>query len=179
MALLQMQCTMSLDGFMAGPGGDMSWMADFFGPNPASRDVMNETGALLVGNNTFGGDDPNRGTDKEGAYGGQWDGPVFVVTHHVPDAQVPGVTFVGDLDSGIAAAKAAAGDRYVGVLGADIGRQCIEKGELDEIFVFIAPVLLGDGVRLFDHPGGNKVRLERVDLTQAPQMTGLRLRVVR
>jgi dihydrofolate reductase len=63
---------------------------------------------------------------------------------------------------------AASGDKYVGVLGADIGRQCIEQGELDEIFVFIAPVLLGDGVRLFDHPGGRTVKLEHVDLTQAP-----------
>jgi hypothetical protein len=45
--------------------------------------------------------------------------------------------------------------------------------------VFIAPVLLGDGVRLFDCPGGTNVKLERLSLTQAPLATGLRLRVVR
>jgi hypothetical protein len=45
--------------------------------------------------------------------------------------------------------------------------------------VFIAPVLLGDGVRMFDHPGGTNVKLERLGLTQAPGATNLRLRVVR
>jgi len=50
---------------------------------------------------------------------------------------------------------------------------------LDEIFVCVAPVLLGDGVRLFDHPGGMNVTLERLSLTEAPQVTNLWLRVVR
>jgi dihydrofolate reductase len=92
---------------------------------------------------------------------------------------VPGVTFVGDLDSGVAAARAAAGDKYVNILGASIARQCIEAGVLDEIFVCIAPVLLGDGVRLFDHPGGTDVKLERVGLSEAPKATNLWFRVVR
>jgi dihydrofolate reductase len=56
-----------------------------------------------------------------------------VLTHRPPDTPVPGVTFVGDLDSGIAAAKAAAGDKYVNVLGANTARQCLEAGVLDEI----------------------------------------------
>lgn len=64
-----------------------------------------------------------------------------------------GVTLVGDLDTGVAAAQAAAGDKDVSVLGADVARQCIEAGVLDEILVSIVPLLLGDGVRLFDHPG--------------------------
>jgi dihydrofolate reductase len=90
---------------------------------------------------------------------------------------VPGVTFVGDLDSGVAAAKAAAGDKYVNVLGASTAAQCLDAGVLDEIFVCIAPVLLGDGVRLFDRPGGTNVRLERLSLTEAPQATSVWLRV--
>jgi dihydrofolate reductase len=90
---------------------------------------------------------------------------------------VPGVAFVGDLDSGVAAAKAAAGHKYVNILGADVARQCLDAGELDEIFVCIAPVLLGDGVRLFDHPGGTKVKLSRLSVTQAPGATNLWLRV--
>jgi dihydrofolate reductase len=60
-----------------------------------------------------------------------------------------------------------------------VARQCLEAGVLDEIVVFIAPVLLGDGVRMFDHPGGMNVKLERLSLTHAPQATNLRLRVVR
>jgi dihydrofolate reductase len=75
---------------------------------------------------------------------------------------VPGVTFVGDLEKAVAAAKEAAGDRYVNVLGADVARQCLAAGLLDEILMFVAPVLLGDGTRVYDHPGGRKVRLERL-----------------
>ncbi len=94
-----------------------------------------------------------------------------------PDTPVPGVTFVGDLHSGLAAAKVAAGDKYVNVLGASTARQCLDAGALDEILVLIAPVLLGDGVRLFDRPGGTAVRLERISLSQAPQATNLWFRV--
>jgi dihydrofolate reductase len=171
--------TMSLDGFIAGPGGDMSWLTEHLGPNPTVDALIGEIGALLVGNRTFRGDDPHRGTAREGKpFGGGWTGPQFVLTHHAPDTPVPGVTFVGDLDSGVAAAKAAAGDKYVNILGASTARQCLDAGVLDEIFVCIAPVLLGDGVRLFDRPGGTDVRLERLSLSQAPRATNLWMRVV-
>ena len=172
--------TMSLDGFITGPGGDMSWMIPYLGPNPAVDEFVDRIGALLIGNRTFGGDDPYKGTAEEGKpFGGAWSGPQFVLTHRPPAAPVPGVTFVGDLASGLAAARAAAGDRYVNVLGADVARQCLDAGALDEILVCIAPVLLGGGVRLFDRPDGTNVRLERLSLTQAPQATNLWLRVVR
>lgn len=179
MATLLYSATMSLDGFIAGAGGDMSWMTEHLGPNPTVDDLIPKIGALLVGNRTFRGDDPHRDTAKEGKpFGGGWSGPQFVLTHHIPDTPVPGVTFVGDLDSAVASAKAAAGDKYVNVLGADTARQCLEAGVLDEIFVCVAPALLGDGVRLFDHPGGTNVTLERISLTQAPRATNLWLRVV-
>jgi dihydrofolate reductase len=64
---------------------------------------------------------------------------------------VEGVTFVDDLQDAVAAAKAAAGDKYVNVLSASTAKQCLDAGALDEILVLIAPVLLGDGVRLFEH----------------------------
>jgi dihydrofolate reductase len=180
MARLLYSVTMSLDGFIAGPGGDMSWLTEHIGPNPTVDALIGDIGALLVGNRTFRGDDPHRDTDREGkAFGGGWDGPQFVLTHHAPHTPVPDVTFVADLDSGVAAAKAAAGDKYVNVLGASIARQCVEAGVLDEIFVCVAPVLLGDGVRLFDHPGGTNVKLERIGLTHAPLATNIWLRVVR
>ncbi|HET6213273.1 MAG TPA: dihydrofolate reductase family protein [Micromonosporaceae bacterium] len=172
--------TMSLDGFIAGPGGDMSWLTEYIGPNPTVDEVIGEIGALLVGNRTFRGDDPHKGTSKEGKpFGGGWSGPQFVLTHHAPATPVPGVTFVGDLPGGVAAAKAAAGDKYVNVLGASTARQCLDAGLVDEMLVFIAPVLLGDGVRLFDHPGGTNVKLERISLTQAPLATNVWLRVLR
>lgn len=100
-------------------------------------------------------------------------------THHGSDSPVPGVTFVGDLYSGVAAAKAAAGDKYVNILGVNIAQMCLDEGLLDEILVCIAPVLLGDGIRLFDRLGGTNVTLERLDLTHTPRATNLWLRVVR
>ena len=92
---------------------------------------------------------------------------------------MPGVTFVGDLGGGVAAARAAAGDRYVHVLGASVARQCIDAGVLDGILVYVAPVLLCDGTRLFERPGGDNVKLERLRVSQGPRMTGMWLRVVR
>jgi dihydrofolate reductase len=180
MSKLLYSVTMSLDGFIAGPGGDMSWLTEHIGPNPTVAELIPRIGALLVGRRTFGGDDPHRGTDREGKpFGGGWEGPQFVLTHDAPREPVPGVTFVGDVDSAIAAARAAAGDRYVNILGAETARRVLEAGRLDEILTIVAPVLLGDGVRLFDHPGGTNVKLERIGLTQAPKATSLWFRVVR
>lgn len=67
----------------------------------------------------------------------------------------------------------AAGDKYVNVLGANIARQCLEAGALDEILVCIAPVMLGDGVRMFDHPGGCHIKLERLTQSEARLATNL------
>jgi dihydrofolate reductase len=181
MSKLLYSVTMSLDGFIAGHGADMSWMTPYLGPNPTVDELIDNIGALLVGKRTFGGDDPYNGVEtREGKpFGGGWSGPQFVLTHHAPDTPVPDVTFVGDLAGGVAAAKAAAGDKYVNVLGASTARQCLEAGLLDEILVCIAPVILGDGVRIFDHPGGTNVKLERLSLTHAPLATNLWLGVVR
>lgn len=162
MSTMQYQCAMSLDGFIAGANGDMSWLASGSAPaeDDAPHPLAHLIGAVLSGNRTFRGDDPNAGTDKEGGYEGQYHGPQFVLTHHLPEEAVPGVTFVDDLERAIGLARAAAGDKLVGVLGANVARQCIELGELDEILLHLTPVLLGDGVRLFDRPGGPPVRLE-------------------
>ncbi|MGR6316464.1 dihydrofolate reductase family protein [Micromonospora soli] len=160
MAKLLYSATASLDGYLAGPGGDMSWLTEHLGgENPTAERLLADVGAILVGNRTFGGDDPNRGTDREGAFGGQYHGPVFVLTRQPPAEPVAGITFVDDLHRAVAQAKEAAGDRYVNVLGANVAKECIEAGLLDEILMFFAPVLLGDGVRMFDHPGGATIRL--------------------
>jgi riboflavin biosynthesis pyrimidine reductase len=67
--------TMSLDGFIAGPGGDMSWLTEYLGPNPAVDELIGQIGALLVGDRTFRGDDPHKGTVEEGkAFGGRLEG---------------------------------------------------------------------------------------------------------
>jgi dihydrofolate reductase len=162
MPRLIFSATCSLDGYMAGPGGDMSWLTrHLHEPNPHAERLLAATGALLVGRRTHDGDDPNRGTDREGAFAGHYDGPVVVLTHRPPDGPPDGVTFVSDLATAVATAKdAAAGSPYVNVLGADVGRQCLQAGLLDEILVFFAPVLLGGGTRMFDPTDGVRIDLE-------------------
>ncbi|MGW3966981.1 dihydrofolate reductase family protein [Amycolatopsis sp. NPDC005003] len=162
MAKLLYAFSCSIDGFLAGPGGDMSWLTPHLHPDPAVDALIPRIGALLVGRRTYDGDDPHRGGPGEGnAFGGGWEGPQFVLTRR-PAAPAPGVHFAGDLPSAVSAAKAAAGEKYVNVLGADVARQCLEAGVLDEILALPVPVLLGDGVRVFDRPGGVTVRLERL-----------------
>lgn len=182
MAKVLYSVAMSLDGFIAGPGGDMSWLRPMLGddPSPESGELMELIGALLAGRRTFDGDDPHRGDpEREGAFGGAWHGPTLVLTHRPPDVEVPDVTFVTDLDSALEAAKAAAGDRCVNVLGADVARQCLEAGAIDELFVFITPILLGDGVHLFTHAGGMQVDLELLSARESGGSTVLRYRVRR
>jgi dihydrofolate reductase len=179
MAKLLYSATMSLDGFIAGPGGDMSWLTRFIGgEDKAAAALPERVGALLVGRRTWGGDDPNRGdAEKEGAFGGSWHGPQFVVTHDPPAESPAAVEFVDDLARAIDLARAAAGEKYVCVLGAELARGCLELAELDEILMFVEPILLGDGVRLFDHPGGREVDLERLGVEVEPLATHLWFRV--
>jgi dihydrofolate reductase len=168
--------TMSLDGFIAGPGDDMAWLGDYLGPNPTADEVLAQIGALLIGHRTY-----QLAKTQEGKpYGGAWTGPMFVLTHDTPETAAAGFTFVsGDINQAVATAKAAAGDKYVVILGATTAQECLDAGLLDEVLVHIAPVLLGDGVRLFDRPGGTNVKLERIGLTQSPRVTNLWLRVAK
>lgn len=130
MAKVLYSVTMSLDGYIAGPGGDMQWMTPYLGPNPEIDELVGRIGSLLVGRRTFDGDDPNKGGPGEGeAFGGGWSGPQYVVTHRVPDSAPTDLYFVDDFAGALSQAKQAAGDKYVNVLGADIARQCLEAGE--------------------------------------------------
>jgi dihydrofolate reductase len=175
MAQVLWHVTMSLDGFIAGPRDDMAWLADYLGPNPIADEVLAQVGALLMGERTY----QVAKTEEGKPYGGAWTGPQFVLTHHPPRHAPTGFTFLsGDVEEAVAAAKAAAGDKYVVVLGATTARWCLQAGVLDEVLVHVAPVLLGDGVRLFDHPGGTNVKLERISLTESPQVTNLWFRVM-
>jgi dihydrofolate reductase len=111
------------------------------------RGLIAELGAMLTGRRTF---------ERADGWGGQhpW-GPAFVVTHQVPDGwSRPGSTvqFVTDgIESAVAQAKAAADPKSVGVHGAQTIQQCLDAGLLDELHIDLAAVLLGSGVRLFDH----------------------------
>ena len=164
--------SMSLDGYVADPHGGVADVFDWYltsgdveirtgGSSPMTfsvsepsaehlRGLTSELGAMLTGRRTF---------DAAQGWGGNhaW-GPAFVLTHHLPDGWPrpdSTVHFVTDgIESAVNQAKAAAAGRSVGVHGADTIQQLLNAGLLDEISVDIAAVLLGSGVRLFDHLAG-------------------------
>jgi dihydrofolate reductase len=178
MAGVRWHVVMSLDGYVAGPGDDMSWVFDVAGPSDTFDEMVRTTGAIVMGRRTYEIED----RDRPGIYGGAWKGALFVLTHE-PPASVPDWmtgTFVdGGIESAVRQAQAAAGDGKVGILGAGVARECLDAGLLDEIVVQVAPALLGDGVRLFDYPGGRRIGLEGAGLTQSGRLTDLSFRVVR
>ena len=171
--------SISLDGFMAGPGGDMSWLTPFMDMDVPVDTLQSRVGSLLVGARTFRGDDPNAGTEQAGAYAGAWHGPSFVVTRHPEPMPVPDTVFVPDVETGLEQARAAAGDGYVSVLGADIARQCLELGQLDEVLAYVLPVFLGDGTPFFRSAGGRQVTFEPISVAAGTAATAMWLRVVR
>ena len=109
--------------------------------------------------------------------------PVFVLTHTVPQEWVyeaSPFTFVTDgLESALEQAKVVADDKDVGVIGASLVQQCIRAGLLDEIHFDLVPVLLGNGVRLFDHLGTEPIDLECTRVIEGAGVTHLTFRVVK
>jgi dihydrofolate reductase len=151
--------TMSLDGFVAGPNHEMDWMTGVSFRPGLVQEYVQTTGAVLGGRNGW-----DHFPDASSVYGGAWDGPVFVLTHHLEDATpADGVTF---LNCGPAEAVriglAAAGGKNLEVFSPTIGRQLLELELIDEIDLHIAPILLGEGIRLYDNPGSAPIRLHRV-----------------
>jgi dihydrofolate reductase len=135
------------------------------------KGLMAETGAFLTGRRTF---------ERADGWGGKhpWDVPAFVATHHVPDGWPrPGSTveFVTDgIESAVARARSAAGPKCVLVHGAQTIQQCLDAGLLDEIHIDLAAVLLGTGVRLFDHLANTPVVLGNPTVVTGVGVTHLR-----
>jgi dihydrofolate reductase len=172
--------TMSLDGFIAGPDDAMDWAFDRGAHSRLADEVMETTGAILAGRRWH--DVAMRKYDgRRGIYGGAWTGPVFVLTHRPPDPPPdPEVTFLtAGIEQAVATARAAADPKNLEIFGAETARQCLQADLVDEIDVHIAPVLLGDGVRLYGGPGAERIELERTVLAEAGQLTDLRFRVAR
>ncbi|OLZ62342.1 deaminase [Streptomyces sp. IMTB 2501] len=159
---------MSLDGFVAGPNHEMDWMTGFsFEPGLIDAYVQT-TGAVLGGRDGWDAY-PDAGT----VYGGAWQGPLFVLTHH-PEGTQPadGVTFLRcDVAEAVRIGLDAANGKNLEVFSPAIGRQLLERGLIDRIDLHIAPVLLGEGIRLFDNPGGAPVRLELLDDDRSAAVT--------
>jgi dihydrofolate reductase len=150
--------TMSLDGFVAGPNHEMDWMMGAFTNRPGLEDEYIETtGAVL------GGRDGWDVMPDARPYSNAWDGPIFVLTHHPEDATpTDGVTFLNcDPAEAVRIGLEAAGGKNLEVHSPTIGRQLLEQGLVDEIDLHIVPILLGEGKRLYDNPGGDPIHLER------------------
>jgi dihydrofolate reductase len=150
---------MSLDGFVAGPNHSMDWMTGISVRPGLHREYIETTGAVLAGRAGF---DSAIGDSRP--YGGAWQGPIFVLTHHPEDArESEGVTVLScPVDEAVRIALDAAGGKNVEVFSTDIGRQLLQLGLIDEIDLHIAPVLLGTGIRLYDNADGDPIRLHRV-----------------
>ena len=155
-----MAFTMSLDGFVAGPGHDMSFMSNTGARNREGllEEYIEATGAVLTGRDGF---DSAIGDSRP--YGGAWTGPIFVLTHHPGDARHDDdITILScPLTEAVRIGLDAAQGKNLQVFSASIGAQLLQLGLVDEIDIHIAPVLLGDGIRLYDAPGGRLVRLRR------------------
>ena len=150
---------MSLDGYVAGPNHEMDWMTGFTVRPGLHAEYIETTGAVLAGRSGY---DSAIGDSRP--YGGAWKGPIFVLTHRPQDArQAEGITILScPVDEAVHIALDAAGGKNVEVFSPTIGRQLLELGLIDEIDLHIAPVLLGDGIRLYDRPHGEPIRLDRV-----------------
>ena len=196
--------SMSLDGFIAGPndgpgqplgeGGErlFEWFSAgdteyglpgtemVFRVSQQSAEMLREAhagmGAFVTGRRTF---------DISNGWGGSppLGVPTFVVTHAVPDEWVyegSPFTFVTDgVEGAVEKARAVAGDRDVAVGAASIAQQCIRAGLLDEVHVDLVPVLLGDGVRLFEHLGAGPIELGNPRVIEGAGVTHLTFRVVK
>ena len=179
--------SMSLDGFVKasnatpeqplGEGGERlhEWG---FGEDERDREVLaggvEGSGAIIAGRRTYDDSVPWWGADGPTGLARR---PLFVVTHEGPaESPAGGVyRFVTDgIESAVNQAKAAAAGKSVGVHGADTIQQCLNAGLLDEISVDIAAVLLGSGVRLFDHLAGTPAVLGNPTVIPGVGVTHLR-----
>ena len=190
--------TVSLDGYVTGPNdgpgrglgedGERLHYWVFGGPWSYGREETGEAtgvdkefldgafarlGAVIGGRNTY---------ESAEAWGGRnpFGVPFFILTHRSGDApDDAGFTFVNSLEEAIERAREAAGDKDVSVMGgADVIRQALRAGHVEELSISIAPVVLGGGKRLFEG-FEETVTLEHAGLLQSPFATHITYRVVR
>lgn len=184
MGKVVLDMAMSLDGFIAGPNDEDGGLHDyFFSPSGDTAKVVEEgiksTGAIVMGRRSY-----DIGANQDGFADNPYSVPTFVLSASVPKSVARGAeafTFVTDgLESALRQAREAAGDKDVVVGGgANTAQQFITSGSIEEIHIHLVPVLLGEGIRLFEHIGRGLVELERTSVIDAPDVTHLRFRVVK
>ncbi|HEX3792246.1 MAG TPA: dihydrofolate reductase family protein [Pseudonocardiaceae bacterium] len=185
--------SMSLDGFVTGPNASPDqplgaggrrlhdWLFDQATERDAEmhRAMIEATGATVMGRRSYDQAAGDRGWGDGGPLGRT---PCFVLSHSVPERiSAPAVfTFVSDgIASAIDQAGKVAGDREVSLHGATALQQALRVGLVDQVHVHLVPILLGGGVRLFDHLGPDQIELERTEVVETAAVTHLRFRVLR
>jgi dihydrofolate reductase len=147
---IQVYCAVSLDGFIAGPDDDLSWLGES-GPEQVGdpgtvsfREFMEQVGAMLMGRRTF---------DVVTGFGGDWpygSVPVFVATSRpLTESPTTVSTCHGNIRELCEQAKQVAGDKNVYVDGGNVITQALDAGCVDELILTVVPVLLGQGVPLY------------------------------
>lgn len=180
--------SMSLDGYIAAPndvpgqglGEDGMRLHNWAFDDPSVFEmvygkVTEETGAVIMGRRSY-----DNSIQEWGGKGPIGDVPCFVITHRPFDVADPAVfTLVPDgIESALAQARGAAGDKQIGLMGANIDQQYLAAGLVDEIRIHLVDVLLGGGRRLFDQLP-ERLELEQTDVSNTGGVTHLTYRVVR
>jgi dihydrofolate reductase len=175
--------TFSLDGFVSDSQGDVSRLYPDLG-ELGHTDMLQEeirtTGAVVMGRHSYNMGDPDSFADHY-----EYQVPIFVLTHHVPDkkpkeTEALTITFVTEgVERAIAQAQAAAGHKNILLIGANVNQQCLNLGLCDELHIGIMPVLLGDGLRFFEHVDAARFTLEKIRLFEAGARTDIWFRVVK
>ena len=187
MGIVVIDMSMSLDGYVAAPndvpgnglGDDGMRLHNWWFDNPAVFEpvldgLIENTGAVIMGRRTY-----DNSILEWGDGGPIGDVPCFVLTHDPPSSASPLFTFVTDgVESALAKARAVAGDKRIGLMGADVPRQFLAAGLVDEIRIHLVDVLLGAGRRMFDELP-QRVELKQVELYEAGGVAHIAYRVVR
>lgn len=179
--MILVHVAISVDGFIAGPGHDMSWTggAEYDTASALADQVARGTGAVLAGRRWYDVASAGGEAAIAGIYGGDWSGPVVVLTHHPERVKPePGLEIATDLESGLARAEELAGDKNVGVFGGDVAGQVLALGRLDEVILQVVPIVLGAGVPLFGGREVPRVALDRVHVGTSGPLTDMRFRIV-
>jgi dihydrofolate reductase len=157
-------------------------------PSSAVVEAANENvGAIVMGRNMFGGGPGPWDPDWHGWWGDDppYHVPVYVITHHArePLEKQGGTTFhfvTDGIEAALQQAHEAAGEQDVAIAGgADVIRQYLRAGLVDEMQLHVAPVLLGDGERLLEGLGGAGLEFEQTSAIGAPGVTHLTYSVKR
>ena len=188
--------SMSLDGFITGAnarpeagwgglgeGGEQLHEWGFNSADPRNREVMERY--TTVGANIFGRTGYNHSILNWGADGptGPARVPTVIVSHSVPqDVPDGGVyTFVDSVEAAFETAKKLAGDKDVVIMGANVARQFLKRGLIDEVSIHLVPVLFGSGTRLFEglDSAHAHISLEIIEAIQTAEAIHMRFRVVK